>query len=67
MLPKYEKMTYISDNTVIKPLSFSVKIINIIKSKLSSVQWTVFLESGSVDHVDSNWSIFTGSPIATLT
>jgi len=67
MLPKYEKMTYISDNTVIKPLSFPVKIINIIKSKLSSMQWTVFLESGSVDHVDSNWSIFTGSPIGTLT
>ncbi|MDN2662132.1 aminodeoxychorismate synthase component I [Psychromonas sp. 14N.309.X.WAT.B.A12] len=60
-------MTYISDNTVIKPLSFPVKIINIIKSELSAAQWTVFLESSSVDHVDSNWSIFTSDPIATLT
>lgn len=67
MLPKYEKMTYISDNTVIKPLSFNVKIINIIKKKLSTTPWTVFLESGSAEHVDSNWSIFTGDPIATLT
>ncbi|RBW47189.1 aminodeoxychorismate synthase component I [Psychromonas sp. B3M02] len=60
-------MTYISDNTVIKPLSFPEKIITIIKSKLSILPWTVFLESSSVDHEDSQWSIFTSEPIATLT
>ena len=67
MLPKYEKMTYKSANTLIKPLFFSEKIITIIKQALSSLDWSVFLESGSSDHVDSNWSIFSALPIATLT
>ena len=67
MLPKYEKMTYKSANTLIKPLFFSEKIITIIKDKLSCLDWSVFLESGSSEHIDSNWSIFSAQPIATLT
>ena len=67
MLPKYEKMTYKSANTLIKPLLFSEKIITIIKQELSCLNWSVFLESGSSEHIDSNWSIFSALPIATLT
>ena len=67
MLPKYEKMTYKSANTLIKPLFFSEKIITIIKQELSCLNWTVFLESASSEHIDSNWSIFSAEPIATLT
>ncbi len=67
MLPKYEKMTYKSANTLIKPLFFSEKIITIIKQELSCLNWSVFLESGSSEHIDSNWSIFSAQPIATLT
>jgi para-aminobenzoate synthetase component 1 len=67
MLPKYEKMTYISDNTLIKPLFFSEKIITTIKQQLSCLDWSMFLESASEDHIDSNWSIFTAQPLATLT
>jgi len=67
MLPKYEKMTYKSANTLIKPLFLPEKIITIIKQELSSLDWSVFLESGSSEHVDSNWSIFSALPVATLT
>ena len=67
MLPKYEKMTYISTNTLIKPLFLSEKIITLIKQQLSCLNWSMFLESASPEHVDSNWSIFTADPIATLT
>ena len=67
MLPKYEKMTYISANTLIKPLFFSEKIITLIKQQLSCLEWSMFLESASSEHIDSNWSIFTAQPIATLT
>ena len=67
MLPKYEKMTYISTNTLIKPLHLSEKIITIIKERLSHLHWSMFLESASPEHIDSNWSIFTAQPIATLT
>ncbi|WP_243834609.1 aminodeoxychorismate synthase component I [Psychromonas algarum] len=38
-----------------------------IKQHLSSLDWTMFLESASLQHVDSNWSIYTAQPIATLT
>jgi len=67
MLPKYEKMTYISTNTLIKPLFFPEKIITLIKQQLSCLNWSMFLESASPEHIDSNWSIFTADPIATLT
>lgn len=60
-------MTYISNNTLIKPLFFPVKIITTIKQQLSCLDWAMFLESTSAIHVDSNWSIFTAQPIATLT
>lgn len=67
MLLKYEKMTYKSDNTLIKPLILPEKIITIIKWQLSRLNWSMFLESASTDHIDSNWSIFTAQPVATLT
>jgi para-aminobenzoate synthetase component 1 len=67
MLPKDVKMTYMPNNTFIKPLFFSEKIINTIKQQLACLDWSMFLESASEDHIDSNWSIFTAQPIATLT
>ncbi|MDA7745823.1 aminodeoxychorismate synthase component I [Psychromonas sp.] len=67
MLSEYEKMTYRTTNVLIKPLVFSEKTILTLKQNLSSLNWSIFLESGSIEHIDSNWSIFTGKPIATIT
>lgn len=67
MLPKYEKMTYKSANIIINPLHFSEAIISIIKQQLSNLNWSFLLESSNPQHVDSNWSIYTADPIATLT
>ncbi|MEL0628600.1 aminodeoxychorismate synthase component I [Psychromonas aquatilis] len=60
-------MTYKSANIIIKPLDLSEAIISIIKQQLSGLEWSFLLESSNTQHVDSNWSIYTADPIATLT
>lgn len=66
MLFKCEKMTNCSSNILIKPIFFSEHSMKNIKLSLSLMDWGMFLESASLEHVDSNWSIFTADPIATL-
>ena len=60
-------MTYRSLNILIKPISFSESTMISIKQQLACLPWSVFLESTSLEHVDSNWSLFTAQPVATLT
>lgn len=60
-------MTDSSINILIKPLAFSDQSMDCIKENLAHLNWSMFLESGSLDHVDSQWSIFTADPICTLT
>lgn len=59
-------MTNSSINIVIKPLTFSAQSMNSIKENLAHLDWSMLLESGSLDHIDSQWSIFTADPICTL-
>jgi len=56
-----------TSNILIKPISFSENDMFILKQRLSEQDWSMFLESASLDHIDSNWSIYTSDPIATLT
>jgi len=56
-----------TSNILIKPISFSENDMFTLKQHLSQRDWSMFLESASLDHVDSNWSIYTSDPIATLT
>ena len=66
MLPKYGKMTNKTTNILIKPISFTEDGLSNIKYHLSNLNWSMFLESASLNHIDSNWSIYTSDPIATL-
>lgn len=56
-----------TSNILIKLLSFSENEIYSIKNQLSQLDWSMFLESANSEHEDSNWSIYTSDPIATLT
>jgi len=54
-------------NILIKPISFSKTEFQHLKQQLSAFDWSMFLESASLEHVDSHWSIYTAQPIASLT
>jgi len=56
-----------TSNILIKPLSFTENEMFSIKNHLSQLDWSMFLESANSEHEDSNWSIYTSDPIATLT
>lgn len=60
-------MTHTSSKILVKPIAFTRIEIAKIKQALSRLDWSMFLESASLEHVDSQWSIFTADPIATLT
>ena len=66
MLPEYVKMTNRTTNILIKELSLTADDMENIKYQLSKLNWSMFLESASLEHIDSNWSIYTADPIATL-
>lgn len=53
-------------NTYIQPISFEAETFNLIKQKLSVLDWSIFLESADQKHVNSRWSIYSADPIATL-
>ncbi|QUM79625.1 aminodeoxychorismate synthase component I [Moritella sp. 5] len=51
---------------VIKPIAFPSNGIHSLFSPLSTAPWSILLESGSVDHIDSRFHIIVADPIATL-
>lgn len=50
----------------ITPISLTLAQFEQVKINLSKLQWSVFLESADHNHVDSQWSIISTNPIATL-
>jgi len=59
-------MTNCRTNIQIQLISLTSTQFEQIKTSLSQRQWSVFLESASTDHADSQWSIISAQPIATL-
>jgi len=59
-------MTNCHTTIQIKPISLTSSQFAQLKISLSKQQWSVFLESADSAHVDSNWSIISAAPIATL-
>ena len=53
-------------NYLCKTLSFSDKQLENLKTTLSQREWTVFLESSDLQHVNSQWSIISADPIETF-
>ncbi|KXO14079.1 Para-aminobenzoate synthase, aminase component [Moritella sp. JT01] len=51
---------------VIKSIAFPSNGIHSLFSPLSAAPWSILLESGSVDHIDSRFHIIVADPIATL-
>ena len=52
--------------TYITPVFFEDEAFDLIKQKLSVLDWSIFLESADKTHVNSRWSIYSSDPIATL-
>lgn len=59
-------MTKCHTTIQIKPISLTAAQFAQLKISLSKLPWSVFLESADSAHVDSNWSIISAAPIATL-
>ena len=59
-------MTNSQTNIKILPIPLTTFQFEQVKNCLSSLDWTVFLESADTNHVDSNWSIISALPIATI-
>ncbi|MFT6926790.1 MAG: para-aminobenzoate synthetase component 1 [Psychromonas sp.] len=51
---------------LIQPVALTVNELSNIKTQLSGLDWTIFLESGGIDHVDSRWSIISAQPVANI-
>lgn len=51
---------------VIKPIAFPSNGIHAFFAPLSHAPWSILLESGSADHIDSRFHIIVAEPIATL-
>ncbi|QUM77615.1 aminodeoxychorismate synthase component I [Moritella sp. 24] len=51
---------------VIKPIAFPSNGIHSFFAPLSHAPWSILLESGSVDHIDSQFHIIVADPIATI-
>ncbi|CED61379.1 Para-aminobenzoate synthase component I [Moritella viscosa] len=51
---------------VIKPIAFPSNGIHPFFAPLSAAPWSILLESGSADHIDSRFHIIVADPIATL-
>ena len=52
-----------TSNILIKPISFSENDMISLNNHLSQLDWSMFLESASLDHIDSNWSIYAPIPL----
>jgi para-aminobenzoate synthetase component 1 len=59
-------MTNCTTNIKILPISFTISQFERFKINISQFEWSIFLESADVEHVDSHWSIISAAPIATL-
>jgi len=51
---------------VIKPIAFPSNGIHAFFAPLSFAPWSILLESGSADHIDSRFHIIVADPIATI-
>ncbi|WP_017220283.1 aminodeoxychorismate synthase component I [Moritella dasanensis] len=51
---------------VIKPIAFPSNGIHPFFAPLSQAPWSILLESGSADHIDSRFHIIVADPIATI-
>ena len=51
---------------VIKPIAFPSNGIHPFFAPLSSAPWSILLESGSAEHIDSRFHIIVADPIATI-
>jgi len=67
MLLEYLKMPNRTTNILISPFPLSESEAHHLKQHLAEKSWSMFLESADTGHIDSNWSIYTADPIATLT
>ncbi|MCK5819759.1 MAG: aminodeoxychorismate synthase component I [Psychromonas sp.] len=59
-------MTNDNETILIQPINFTESSFSYIKSKLSQLNWSVFLESADLNHINSRWSIYSADPIVTL-
>lgn len=59
-------MTNFTANIHFQSISLTQLQFEQLKMHLSQLEWSVFLDSASADHVDSQWSILSAMPIATL-
>lgn len=59
-------MTNCLTNIKIHPITLTKPQFEQVKTNLSKLDWSIFLESADNNHVDSHWSIISASPIATL-
>jgi len=53
-------------NILIQPIKLKKSSFLNIKTKLSQIDWSVFLESADLNHINSRWSIYSADPIVTL-
>lgn len=59
-------MTNCPTNIQIQNIPLTMAQFELLKTKLSQYEWAIFLESADANHVDSNWTIISADPIATL-
>ncbi|WP_413698664.1 hypothetical protein ACLKMH_13675 [Psychromonas sp. KJ10-10] len=59
-------MTNFPTNIHFQSISLTQLQFEQLKINLSQLEWSVFLDSASADHIDSQWSILSAMPIATL-
>ncbi|MEI6896599.1 MAG: aminodeoxychorismate synthase component I [Psychromonas sp.] len=59
-------MTNDQTNIQTQPISLTPTQFDQLKQSLSKLQWCVFLESSDNNHADSQWSIISATPFATL-
>ena len=59
-------MTNCPTNIQINTISFTTAQFELLKIALSKLEWAVFLESADENHIDSQWSIISAMPVATL-
>tara|TARA_R110001583_G_scaffold112917_3_gene263084 strand:+ start:17793 stop:19217 length:1425 start_codon:yes stop_codon:yes gene_type:complete len=59
-------MTNCTTNIQSQPISLTLLEFEQLKINLSHLDWSIFLDSSDGDHVDSQWSMLSAHPIATL-
>ncbi|AGH81132.1 para-aminobenzoate synthase subunit I [Psychromonas sp. CNPT3] len=59
-------MIQTTQHILIKPIAFNGPTFEHLKSVLSALPWSIYLQSEDTKHCDSHWSIFSCDPIATF-